>query len=622
MEDIIQIIAEGSGGYFSPLDRRFAIFMADLSGGSAPAVALAAALVSRHRAAGHICIDLAAVAGRTLDTGATPLPCPPLADWLTSLQASPVVGRPGDYRPLILDGNRLYLCRHREEEASVAERLREDALWTAPVYDDALLRAGLDRLFPVASSGTDWQKIAAALAVLKRFCVISGGPGTGKTTTVARILALLIEQAKLKPDRTNLRIALCAPTGKAAARLQEAIHRQKDFLDCSDTIKDAIPGEASTIHRLLGVEAGLRSAFVLVDTPEPLAVDLLVIDEASMVDLPLLARLVKRLPPRARLILLGDKDQLASVEAGAVLADICDTAAEGYDPVLSERLAALTGADLPAAAACANGSVGNCIITLQKSYRFDEQSGMGRVSRMINAGEADTALDLLKSDRHPDIAWKPLPPADQLMTQLGMKAMAGFADYLRCEDPAEAMTAFNRFRLLCALREGPYGVRAVNALIERLLVKAGLVRRDGPGYETWYRGRPVLIVRNDYALRLFNGDVGLVLPDPETGRLCAFFQDTDGALRKVPPLRLPEHETVYAMTVHKSQGSEFDDVVLILPDRSAPVLTRELLYTAVTRARHRAEIWGHDEVFTGAVARRIERESGLNEALQTPLTSG
>ena len=605
---------------FSALDRRFAAFMAELSGGNAAEVLLAAALVSRQREEGHICIDLDAIAGKPLSSSPPSISCPSLKDWLAALRTSLVVGKPGDYRPLILDGNRLYLYRYWDYENRVAARLRRDADWTDPDLNETLLKNGLDRLFPqvMGAAEIDGQKIAAAVCLLKKFSVISGGPGTGKTTTVARILALLLEQAADKSALSaSLRIALCAPTGKAAARLQEAISRETGALNCDDRIKAGIPAQASTIHRLLQSVSPGNTDFSAIDfcSSERLPVDVLVIDEASMVDLSLLARLISSLPSGARLILLGDKDQLASVEAGSVLADICGSVGSDFSPVLCERLQALTGASLAAASSTAP-PVDDCVVVLQKSYRFGENSGMGAVSRLVNGGDAGGALGILMSGRFDDLRWQALPGMDDLQERLRESVMKGFTPCLQCTDPAEALTALNRFRLLCALREGPYGFRALNAAVEGILSEAGLIRRKTARDHAWYRGRPLLITRNDYTLRLFNGDVGMILDDPETNQLRAFFQDADGGIRKFPPLRLPEHETVYAMTVHKSQGSEFDEVILILPDRPSPVLTRELLYTAVTRARRHMTIWGREEVFSAAVGKRIERESGLHDALR------
>jgi len=599
---------------FSSLDRRFAAFMEQLSGGKAPELFLAAALVSRYRGEGHVCIDLAQLAGQELFGGESAIETPPLESWLAALRESPAVGTPEEYRPLILDGSRLYLYRYWDYENRVAARLREDAAWIDPALNESVLKAGLARLFPAADlHKPDRQKVAAALSVMKRFSVISGGPGTGKTTTVAKILALCLEQ--VHETGTPLRIALCAPTGKAASRLNEAIKHEKDRLDCLGNIRDAIPSQASTIHRLLQTMSGDRSGFRPFDSFSSgfLPIDLLVIDEASMVDLSLLARLLNALRPGTRLILLGDRDQLASVEAGSVLADICGSADCGYSRWLCERLQSLTGESLQADSSPYR-PVQDCTTQLLASYRFGKNSGLGTVSRLINEGDATGALNFMQGRGFHDVGCLDLPALDELPAALREKVVQGFSPYLKSSDPAEVLETLNRFRILCALREGPYGIRVVNAIAERLLAEAGLIRADG----VWYRGRPILISRNDYNLRLFNGDVGIVLADPESGELRVFFKDPDGSIRKFPPLRLPEHETVYAMTVHKSQGSEFDEILFILPDRPSPLLTRELFYTAMTRARKHAEIWTRREIFEIGVNSRIQRLSGLHDALHRP----
>jgi exodeoxyribonuclease V alpha subunit len=597
---------------FSDLDRQFGGLLERLAGGNAPEVALAAALVSAAREEGHICLDLAGAAGRPLSPGEDGAPpCPPLERWLERLAESPVVGPPGSWRPLVLDGTRLYLHRYWDYERKLAEGLRGRAMDDPEGIDDAALRDGLNRLFPPGAGETDWQKAAAFAAVTKRLAVLSGGPGTGKTYTVAKILALLLEQA----GPAGLRIALAAPTGKAAARLQESIRKVGRTLPCPDEIRARLPSEAETVHRLLGSLPGTAS--FRHDAARPLALDAVVVDEASMVDLALFSRLVQALPPRARLILLGDRDQLASVEAGAVLGDLCDTGRDhGYSRCHRKRYRAVTGEDLSAADPRKDtAAMADCLVTLRKSWRFGENSGIRAGSLAVNAGDGRRALELARSGIFSDLCWLDLPRRDALPGFLERRLGDGPAADRAPADPGEALQSLDRFRILCALREGPFGVGAVNALVERILRRRGLIRPAG----RWYAGQPVMITRNDYSLRLFNGDVGLILPDREAGgELRAFFRTPDGALRSLPPARLPEHETVWATTVHKSQGSEFDRVLLVLPDRDSPVLTRELLYTAITRARERVEIAGREEVFVAACGRRIARSSGLRDALWGP----
>ena len=528
---------------------------------------------------------------------------PPVATWCDALRRSPVVGRPGEYAPLVLDeAGRLYLYRYWEYERQIAEDLQRRSVEEPGDVDLPRLREGLDRLFPPAADGAvDWQRTAAAVAVLRRFCVISGGPGTGKTTTVIRILALLLEQAAGRP----LQIALAAPTGKAAARMQEAIRLTRDRLQVSREIREAIPGEATTIHRLLGFRPG--SVRFRHDREDPLPVDVLVVDEASMVDLALMAKLVRALPPRARLILLGDKDQLASVEAGAVLGDICGES-PGFSEGFSRRLAGATGqvggeGDGP--------SIQDAVVELTRSYRFGETSGIGRLARHVNRGDGREALALLERGDCQDVVWRPLESPRDLAARLA-EAAERLGAYLAAGTPESALEGLDRLRVLSAHRTGPFGVETLNRLIEDCLEARGVIRPRSP----WYHGRPVLITANDYNLRLFNGDLGITLLDPASeGKPQVFFRTAEGGVRRLPPSRLPEHETAFATTVHKSQGSEAETVLLVLPNELTPVMTRELIYTGITRARSRVEIWGAGSVFEAAVSRRLQRSSGLRDAL-------
>jgi exodeoxyribonuclease V alpha subunit len=596
-------------GFFSGLDIHFARFMMNLSGGDSPGFFLAAALTSRARSQGNVCLDLASAAGRALEAGrAEKIVCPSIEDWILHIESNPVVGRPGEYKPLILDGTRLYLYRYWDYEKKLADFIRSRAIGHEGHIDVKCLKDGLDRLFPPEKSGeTDWQRVAAVLSVAGKFCVISGGPGTGKTFTVAKILALLLEQ----PGARNLRIALTAPTGKAAQRLKEAIRGVRDQIDCKDHVKASIPDDASTIHRLLGAVPG--SPYFRYNAENPLPVDVVVVDEASMVDLALLSKLTQAIPGDACLILLGDRNQLASVEAGAILGDICDSGKiPAYSPSFKKLLKETAGIELNGPEGRREGGLIDSIVELKKSYRFGAGSGIGPLSRAVNEGNGEKALTFLRSEQYTDIRWKEIPPPDILPRAMKDLILSAFAGGLKTTDPNTAFDLFSRFRILSALREGPYGVHALNLIVEKVLRGEKLVRRDG----VWYAGRPVMITENDYNLGLFNGDVGIVLPDPDNrNELRVFFLLAEGTLRKFEPLRLPSHETVYAMTVHKSQGSEFVRVLLMLSDRPSPVLTRELIYTAITRAKEHVEIWGSETVFAAAVSRRIERASGLRDIL-------
>ncbi len=616
-EDINSLRASG---VLSELDIHFANFMGTLGGTGDLGLWLAAALVSSYTRQGHICLDMAGVEGKPLlegGNGGSPILCPELSRWLKLLATSSVVGRPGEQAPLILDDRqRLYLHRYWDYQEKLASSIKLRVLGDEAHMDMVLLKQGLDRLFgpgPALSSGggaddIDWQKVAAFTSVMKRFCVVSGGPGTGKTATVAKILALVLEQ----PNSQELRIALAAPTGKAAARLEEAIKGGKATLPCPEGIREHLPEKASTIHRLLGTIPD--SPYFRYNAGNPLPVDLLVMDEASMVDMALMSKLIQALPTRARLILLGDKDQLASVEAGAVLGDICNSGhVHHFSDGFCNSLQKATGYKMTSLQKGGGGTaISDCIVQLRKSFRFKSESGIHAVSYAINTGDAALAAGLLKAGTYEDIEWGHLPQPHAMFGAIRKRILRGFGDYLAATDIADIFQRFDRFRILCAVRRGPYGVAALNALVERVLREEKLIRPDG----AWYSGRPILITRNDYNLRLFNGDVGIVLPDPGAeDELRAFFMAADGTMRKFHPVRLPEHETVYAMTVHTSQGSEFDHVLLLLPDKDFPVLTRELIYTAITRAREKVGIWAREEVFRTAVSRRIKRTSGLRDAL-------
>ena len=600
----------------SLLDIHFSQFIISIEGEDNEELLLAAALVSSSTRQGNICLNLQNVEKTTLldaaDDGSA-LICPGLDDWVQSLKECNTVGRPGECKPLILDDSyRLYLYRYWEYQHKLANFIKECIKDDELPVDIPLLQRRLDSLFPEENAGEiNWQRIAAFAALKNRFCVISGGPGTGKTTAVVKILCLIQELEY--PHKK--RIAIATPTGKAAARLQEIIKYSRETIDCPETIKKSIPEKALTIHRLL--HSIPNSPYFKYTRGNPLPFDVLIVDEASMVDMPLMAKLALALPQHAKLILLGDKDQLASVEAGAALGDICNTAAiDNFSKEFSETLKDATGYDMKASEGTKDKSdISDSIIQLKKNYRFGLQSGIYRLSEAVNNGDGDEALRLLKSGKFDDISWQKLPEPNALSNTMKRNIMEGYSSYLRSEDTLNALHIFDNFRVLCALRNGYFGVRAINLLVEKALEEKGHIKPN----DRWYVRQPIMITRNDYSLRLFNGDIGIILPDPDkNGELRVFFQGEDGVLKKFFHLSLPEHETVFAMTVHKSQGSEFERVILILPDVESPVLTRELIYTAVTRAKKGIEIWGNESVFRSAVSRCIDRSSGLRDELLLP----
>ena len=649
-------------GWLRALDKAFVAFLHERDPQGDPLVLLAAALTSHQLGHGHVCLDLFETLKEPdfalslppegdVQTGAMLLPSQLLEAldgeaWCKALQASSLVEHAGQSsadaasRPLVLSERRLYLRRYWTYERRIDGALRQRLAVAEATPAD--LPARLNGLFgsPAQNAPVDWQKLACALATRGAFSIVTGGPGTGKTTTVVRLLALL--QAPAVEEGAPLRIRLAAPTGKAAARLTESISVQVKSLEVDDKVRQKIPSDVTTVHRLLGSRPGTRHFRHHAGNRLPL--DVLVVDEASMIDLEMMANLLDALPAHARLVLLGDKDQLASVEAGAVLGDLCRDAEAGwYTAQTRSWLEQVSGENLSASdlQQDLDGThpLAQQVVMLRHSRRFGEGSGIGQLSRLVNQQLPREARALLAAGNHADLFALPLKgEQDRAFERLALEGRGteakGYRHYIErlreqrpdtrsgLEDPRWAawaghvLQAFEAFQVLCAVRKGPWGVEGLNERITRALFARKLIDGD----QQWYEGRPVLMTRNDYGLGLMNGDIGIALMLPEGEgqarrhvlRVAFARNDGQGGIRFVLPSRLNDVETVYAMTVHKSQGSEFSHTALVLPEALNPVLTKELIYTGITRAKHWFSlVEPRAGVFEEAVQRKVKRLSGL-----------
>ena len=544
---------------------------------------LSAALVSEANLAGNVCVELGQFSGRPLfqasrTDGASIPRGGEAAEWAATLLASACIGAGGQHSPLIMDDSRLYLNRYWFYENFVSEKilslLRRDS-----ITDTAVINNAADALFASQQDVDEDQINAVSAAAGKAFSVISGGPGSGKTSTVIRILAVLLTQ---NPD---CRIALAAPTGKAAARMMDSIRQRIDQLNIDANIKSTIPVEARTIHRLLGY----RHQSFRYHQQHRLPVDCVVVDEASMIDLKLMYQLLSALPDDAQLILLGDRDQLASVAAGNVLGDIT-----GHGQRLNNNELAIASATS----------------LLRSNYRFGRDSAIGELARLVRVGDAEAAIELLGS-KLPDLRW-----FDEAGEQVDSAALGWLYDAYQpifdSETPAQALDAYDKTRLLCATNRGPFGVEVLNNRVS----SAMLARNQRPE-STLFAGLPIMITRNFQALGLFNGDTGILWSFDDELRAC--FRDADGSIRDLSINRLPEFKPAWASTVHKSQGSEFDSVLLVLPaDPKSEALSRELVYTGITRARRQFLLHAPNATLSQAVTRLTRRHSGLAARLGWP----
>ena len=568
-------------GNVSETALHFAGLLHRLDSEADPSVVLAGALAGERALAGDVCVNLSSVAGGFVFEGEDDgtLVAPGLEPWQQALRDCTLVSDGSRTAPLVLsDDGRLYLYRYHELERQLAECITRRAGQISGAVDQGQLNDALDALFSDDPASVDQRK-AAERAVRQRLLVISGGPGTGKTATVARILALAHQLALVSPERA----LLCAPTGKAAARLREVLAGARGALpDDMHRVPQAV-----TVHRLLGSRPGKPPRY---HAMRPLPCDLLILDEASMVDLSLMVSLFDAVPPDARLILLGDRDQLSSVEAGAVLGDICRAADSG---VLAGSLA-----------------------TLKHNWRFKAQSPLGALAGAVRDTQASEAKALLENTDSAEVGLIPVPDTAGLDALLAERVVPMFAELERLVlEGADIETVFARrdaMMVLCAHRRGPRGVIDINARIRSRLRGGAAQSRSGQVCS----GMPLMVMRNDSVLGLYNGDIGIVIPDADVpGRLQAVFQNTHGEIHAVSLSRLPEYEPAYAFTVHKAQGSQAPAVILILPETLSPILSRELVYTGVTRAEQSLEIWGSQEVLSAAIHRSARRPTGLAERL-------
>jgi len=626
IREIEQLIAAGTLDQF---DRYFVRTLQRLAPPASPRVLVLAALARKAVGNGHVCLDLERLVagapeknflppggggsgrgGSSNESGRSQLhpppsslpsavtaaregesPAPSLAELIAELQESPLVSRDGTVAPLVLEGARLYLHRYWRYEEELAQEIRTRAAHPVAVRED-LLESCLAQLF----TGTEQdgqQRDACAGIFRERLGLITGGPGTGKTTLVAKYLALLLLYAKASGEGAP-RILLFAPTGKAAARLTESLQKKTGESSLPQELVAALPTRAATIHRALGYRPEHPTTFRH-NRENPLPCEVVVVDEASMIDVALMAKLFAAVMPTARLVLLGDKDQLASVEAGSILGDIC-------------------GAVLDNGAGHGESPLARCVVRLTESFRFSPQEGIGALASAIRAGNPDEAVFLARQGSTEVSLLPPLAYGDPAHP-LAEMILAGYRPFLKATDPFAALVLFEQFRLLCAHRLGPMGVSSLNRYAEKVLARNRLIEPNGPG-GPWYKGRPVLIQANSYPLRLFNGETGILWPGEDGEGLKAFFfSENRAGVRSYSLRQLPAHETAFAMTIHKSQGSEFDRVALVLPGEDSSLLSRELLYTGISRARRQVALVGRPHEIETAVGRPAERASGLGEKL-------
>ena len=598
--------AARAASVLSALDQQFATRVAGVYGEQSTGVIWALALACRQEAAGHVCADLQrlSVDGLSAETGEQGIAFSALAanetveQWLDELRENALVEDVSrtmtlgaDPRPLVLDDKgRVYLRRSYQRQVELAELIRVRTGSPDLEVDWEKANAGMTRLLPPGGDEDRAPRLAIETALARPLAIVSGGPGTGKTTMVARLIALLIEQAWAKGIEPP-RVRLLAPTGKAAAAMQSSFFHQRETLDLSDEVRAAMDVGAETVHSALYPQTR-RDAFGRARAWS-LDSDIIVVDEASMVDLEMMTRLFRACRSADRIVLLGDPSQLASVDSGAVLAELCEP------PETATREASTRHAKgLP-----------DSLVRLRTSHRFTESGGIDRLAEAIRQGDGDAVIEILDDPDHPEVERFPIDSIAGVRAQLSATSRSMFLEIEEAGAPTEKLDRMLRYRVLCAHRRGPLGARALSSILDH----TGASLRHANLRSGWWSGRMLLVTQNAPDQNLWNGDVGLVEETPSGLR--AIFPDGSGGVRALSAGRLPAHESAIAMSVHKSQGSEFEVVDLVLGDVMSRIMTRELIYTGVTRARSQLRIHASESVLRDAVARRVSRDSGLGERL-------